>query len=498
MGFLFDRALTANIFGGIDIPWLALIIVAVAAIGIAVFYGCSVKKGCSKRKTGLISAVIGVVALLGSCAYSVISDSTPAVTTDSYITIFGLTVHIDRAAFEFNIGDGFTVYWYGIIIGVGFLLALVYGFRSAKRFGIDPDRMMDVVICGLIAAVIGARTYYLAFDGQGLASFKDFFKIHDGGMAIYGGIIGAFVVGGIVCKIRKVNILSMFDLASLGFLIGQGVGRWGNFVNQEVYGVETGSTWFGMTGSTIAYETGSTALVHPTFLYESLWCLIAFFILNHISKKRAFNGQTVTLYMMIYGAGRFVFEGMRNTGFILMLGKSISISQLVSVIAVVAGGVLYAVLYARSKTLKAAAYEGQFAERFDDTDMLESAYNLLGVEWDCSDDELEAAYSDKRGFFSSVEADGDDRQAKVAAKLDELEKAYDYIVNSRRLEAEEDGEADDSAESEAAVAESGTAEGDSAEIPAGGGSAEIPAEGDTDDSGTDGDTDGSGTDGAEG
>ena len=189
------------------------------------------------------------------------------------------------------------------------------------------------------------------------------------------------------------------------------------------------------------------------------------------------------------GAGRFVVEGMRNTGFILMLGKSISISQLVSVIAVVAGGVLYAVLYARSKTLKAAAYEGQFAERFDDTDMLESAYNLLGVEWDCSDDELEAAYSDKRGFFSSVEADGDDRQAKVAAKLDELEKAYDYIVNSRRLEAEEDGEASDSAESEAAVAESGTAEGDTAEI---------PAEGDSDGSGAEDDTDGSGTDGAEG
>lgn len=274
---------------------------------------------------------------------------------EPYIQIFGITFHIDRVAFTIPIGDGYNIYWYAIIIAAGLLLAMAYAFRRAPQFGIDKDRMLDVVLVSFIAALVGARAYYLIFDGKPITSVGDIFAVRNGGLAIYGGIIGAFLAGFIMCRVRKVNVLAMFDLAALGFLIGQGIGRWGNFINQEAYGAHTDSI-FGMTGSIIGDDP-----VHPCFLYESFFCLLGFLLLHLVSKKRKFDGQIITLYMIWYGVVRFFIEGLRTDS--LKIGI-LRISQIVSFIAVVAGVIFYFVLLARAKRLKAETgdYSGLFGD----------------------------------------------------------------------------------------------------------------------------------------
>lgn len=274
---------------------------------------------------------------------------------EPYIKLFGITFHIDRVAFTIPIGDGYNIYWYAIIIAAGLLLAMAYAFRRAPQFGIDKDRMLDVVLVSFIAALVGARAYYLIFDGKPITSVGDIFAVRNGGLAIYGGIIGAFLAGFIMCRVRKVNVLAMFDLAALGFLIGQGIGRWGNFINQEAYGTHTDSI-FGMTGSIIGDDP-----VHPCFLYESFFCLLGFLLLHLVSKKRKFDGQIITLYMIWYGIVRFFIEGLRTDS--LKIGI-LRISQIVSFVAVVAGIIFYFVLLARAKRLKAETgdYSGLFGD----------------------------------------------------------------------------------------------------------------------------------------
>ena len=153
----------------------------------------------------------------------------------------GLEFEVNREALQFSLfGKEITLYWYGILIALGFLLAIVYAMVNAKRFKLDRDKMVDVIIAGTIGAIIFARLYYVIFSwSQYKDDFWSIFKIWEGGLAIYGGIIGAFLFGAIMCKLRKVNILDMCDLAGIGFLIGQCIGRWGNFFNQEAYGVNT-------------------------------------------------------------------------------------------------------------------------------------------------------------------------------------------------------------------------------------------------------------------
>ena len=251
------------------------------------------------------------------------------------VTIFGLNLEINRVAFQ--IGD-FKIYWYGVLIMLGVVLAFIYAFVNAKRFGIDSNRMLDVVIVSLPVALICARLYFCICFGN----ITEFFNIRSGGLAIYGGIIGAFIAGLIMCKIRKVDVLSMFDLASLGFLIGQAIGRWGNFFNQEAFGSEiTWSTWFGMSS-----ENTGGALVHPCFLYESLWCILGFIVLHILSKHRRFKGEIFLSYAAWYGFGRFFIEGLRTDS--LMLG-SIRISQLVAALSFVAAIALLVVLFIKSK-----------------------------------------------------------------------------------------------------------------------------------------------------
>lgn len=257
----------------------------------------------------------------------------------------GLTFTVNEVAF--SIGS-FQVRWYGIIIAVGFLLAIIYASRSAKKMNIDMNRLIDAVIAGLIGSVICARLYYVIFypGDKYWENPMEIFKIHEGGLAIYGGIIGAMVFGGITAKLRKLKVAAVLDIASLGFLIGQCVGRWGNLINQEAFGTATDVPWGMYSDNTELVVPGSP--VHPCFLYESILCLLGFILLHIFTRKlRRYDGQTFLLYIVWYGVSRFFIEGLRTDSLLLHFAN-LRVSQVLAAVCVVVGVILLIVF--RHKT----------------------------------------------------------------------------------------------------------------------------------------------------
>ena len=260
---------------------------------------------------------------------------------------------------KFNLDDsidlfGLNIKFYGLLIAIGFSLAILYGVKRAKHFDIDPDRMIDVALIVTPLAFIGARLYYVFFSGDP-SYFENpltILMVWKGGLGIYGGVITAFGVGILACKLRKVNLWAMFDVTALGFLIGQCIGRWGNFFNQEAFGGNTDLPW-GMTGNIIQnghpnFLYDHAGLVHPTFLYESLWCLLGFILLHILSKKcYKFKGQIFCGYAVWYGTGRFLIESLRTDS--LMVGP-FRVSQLVALAAVAGGVALFLILRHLSRT----------------------------------------------------------------------------------------------------------------------------------------------------
>ena len=258
----------------------------------------------------------------------------------------GLSFHLNRVAFSIG---GVHIYWYGVCIAVGLCLALVFAFRHSIEFGVDPDGMVDVILIGVVLGIVSARAYYVAMAPFKYQSIWEMIAIRDGGLAIYGGIIGAFVFGGLACKWRGVPVLPMFDLAGMGFLIGQGCGRWGNFFNQEAFGCNTTLPWGMFSEATEDYLMGSTVTVpkgvtidpampvHPTFLYESIWCFVGLALLAAYIKKRKFNGDIALRYLVWYGAGRFWIEALRTDSLLLVPSLGLRASQLVAAAAVVGG-----------------------------------------------------------------------------------------------------------------------------------------------------------------
>ncbi len=267
--------------------------------------------------------------------------------------------------FEFNpvafsIGD-IHVAWYGILIAAGILLAMVFAMTQCKKFGIIADKLMNAALGGVIGGIIGARAYYVIFTwDQYKDDLSSIFKTWEGGMAIYGGLIGGLVVGLLVAKISKIRIRPALDITSMGFLIGQSIGRWGNFINVEAFGGNTDLPW-GMTSpsitaylqehyselSALGMNVDSTAPVHPCFLYESLWCALGFLLLFLYRKHRKFDGEIFLMYSVWYGAGRFVIEGLRTDS--LTIG-TIRVSQLLAGLVVVAGVILWLVITSRIRT----------------------------------------------------------------------------------------------------------------------------------------------------
>lgn len=258
----------------------------------------------------------------------------------------GLSFEVNRVAFSIG---GMNIYWYGVCIAVGLCLALLFAFRHGVEFGVDADAMVDVILIGVIMGIISARAYYVAMAPFEYESIWDMIAIRDGGLAIYGGIIGGFLFGGLACKWRGVPVLPMFDLTAMGFLIGQCCGRWGNFFNQEAFGCNTTLPWGMYSETTRSYLMGSTVTapngvvidpnlpVHPTFLYESIWCLVGFILLFRYIKKRKFNGDITLRYLIWYGAGRFWIEALRTDSLMLVPSIGLRVSQLVAGLAVLAG-----------------------------------------------------------------------------------------------------------------------------------------------------------------
>ena len=237
----------------------------------------------------------------------------------------GLDFNIDPVAF--SIGSK-PIYWYGIIIAFGFFISTVYAMKRSKTFGLTEDNILDMLLITAPIAIICARLYYVVFS---LHLYKDnpldIFKIWEGGLAIYGGVIGGVIGILIFSKVKKVDFLSLLDIGACSLLLGQAIGRWGNFVNAEAYGSETTSFFMMTFGKGVGY--------HPTFLYESIWNIVGFGLMYLISKNAyKFKGQMVLVYMAWYGFGRGIIEGLRTDS---LWWGSFRVSQMLGFITSIIG-----------------------------------------------------------------------------------------------------------------------------------------------------------------
>lgn len=234
--------------------------------------------------------------------------------------------------YSFNL-FGLEIYFYGVIIALGFILAALYCAKRAKEFGLSSDELYELVIWLIPTCIIGARLYYVLFKLDYFIANPDrIFALRDGGLAIYGGIIAGIIVGIIWCRAKRIRVFAVADLTAFGLLIGQSVGRWGNFINREAFGAQT--EVFCRMGLTVpGFET---LYVHPTFLYESLWNLLGLIVLHIWSKKgkRKYDGQVFWLYILWYGLGRAWIEGLRTDS--LYIGSTdIRVSQLLAIVSAV-------------------------------------------------------------------------------------------------------------------------------------------------------------------
>ncbi len=241
----------------------------------------------------------------------------------------GISVNPSRVAFNVL---GKDIYWYGIIIAAGFLLAVIYAMRRAPSFGLTEDNILDMLFVAVPLAIVCARLYYCIFYWD---LYRDnpiaILYVWEGGLAIYGGVIGAVIGVAIFCRVKKLPIGPLLDVGSLGLLIGQMIGRWGNFMNREAHGAITD----GFFKMGIADAAGNVTYYQPTFLYESVWNLVGFVALHFYSKRRKFDGEVFLLYLAWYGLGRAWIEGLR-TDSLYLFNTGIRVSQLLAALSCVA------------------------------------------------------------------------------------------------------------------------------------------------------------------
>ncbi len=266
---------------------------------------------------------------------------------------------VNKTAFTLPIGGGVEVRWYGLIITVGIILAILYASYRAKQEGIIFDDLLDMAIFTVVFAIVGARLYYVLFSLDKYDSFLDVIAIWNGGLAIYGAIIAGALTLFFVSRYKKISIYKTLDMAAPAVMIGQILGRWGNFFNGEAHGTEVlegDFLGFMRMGLSFGNGTAITRFYHPTFLYESVWNLIGFIIINALYKKKKFDGQIVLMYLTWYGFGRMFIEGLRTDS--LMLGV-FRVSQIIGFVCFAGGAVLLALGFtaARRKELASKGYE---------------------------------------------------------------------------------------------------------------------------------------------
>ncbi len=297
-----------------------------------------------------------------------------------HIEFKGLDFAFELSPIAFEI-FGKPVYWYGIIITLGIVLSVAYAFYRLKKANVKADDMYDYAIFTIIFGIIGARAYYVLTNLDSYNSLSSAIAIWEGGLAIYGGIIGGAIAILTVALLKKTNPMLVFDCAAPSVMIGQIIGRWGNFTNQEAFGINTDLPWgmrswvvgtnsYNLKGTReylILYQDKIEAenpgmlvnfngYVHPTFLYESLWNLIGFIIINLLYKKKKFNGQILLMYLTWYGFGRMLIESLR-TDSLYLPGTEIRISQLVGLICFLIGAILLMVFTVKAKNAPLAATE---------------------------------------------------------------------------------------------------------------------------------------------
>ncbi len=296
------------------------------------------------------------------------SDSTFVSFPDLGIDTFEMKKNVVEDLF----GTGLTIAWYGLLITLGIIIACVIaGYNATKKEGFKLDSYLDYALAGIPASIVGARLMYVIFmikdyivyDADGSfalgATLKKMVSVWEGGLAVYGGVIFGFLAVWIVAKKKKQSILQVLDPIIPGLMIAQAIGRWGNFVNGEAYGYETSLPW-GMKVASTAEGMRLAKACHPTFFYESLWNFIGFLLvmllLYRVGKKK-YHGEILAFYMIWYGAGRAVVEGMRTDS--LYIGPEdwgIRVSQVIGIVSVLAGAFL---LYwvSRHRPVKAAEAE---------------------------------------------------------------------------------------------------------------------------------------------
>ena len=241
----------------------------------------------------------------------------------------------DISSIAFTLGENFTVMWYGICIALGMVMAIAYASWRCKQQGITIDDLIDVAIFTIFFGVIGARLYYVLFSDHEFKTLWDVINLRTGGLAIYGGIIFGAATIVVVCLIKKISWRKLYDAAGPGVMLAQAMGRWGNFFNGEAFGaqVEEGHPLhflrMGLISSNTYNDFGTTKMVyvHPTFLYESLWNILGFVLINIFFKKKKFDGEVALWYFAWYGFGRMFVEGLRTDS--LYIGSTgIRVSQL--------------------------------------------------------------------------------------------------------------------------------------------------------------------------
>lgn len=249
---------------------------------------------------------------------------------------------VDSVAFTLPFGEnGFPVMWYGVIIALGMVLAVAYTYYRCRQQNISGDDVFDIAIFTVLFGIIGARLYYVLFKLENFNSLADVFDIRGGGLAIYGGVIAGALTIFIICKfIKKISWQKFFDSVAPGVMIAQAMGRWGNFFNGEAYGsiVEEGSPLYFIRMGLLPNMNSYTTMYyyHPTFLYESLWNIIGFILINVFYKTKKFDGQIALYYFIWYGFGRMFIEGLRTDS--LYIGNTgIRVSQLLGLLLWVVG-----------------------------------------------------------------------------------------------------------------------------------------------------------------
>lgn len=270
-----------------------------------------------------------------------------------------LGVYLDNVPKNFTI-FGFTIAYYGVVIGIGMAAGLFAALRVAKKYGYDTELIWDFFLYGIIFGLIGARIYYVIFSWDYYKNnLSDIFKLREGGLAIYGGVIAAFLTLFIFCRKKKVNYFTMLDICVPGLVLGQAIGRWGNFFNREAFGEYTDSLFamrlpeaavrpHEITEAIAAHTVDGAIQVHPTFLYESLWNLAVLAALLILWKYKQFEGEIALLYLGGYGLGRSWIEGFR-TDQLHLPGTQIPVSQLLAILLVIFSVVMYVLVMRKKK-----------------------------------------------------------------------------------------------------------------------------------------------------